>query len=115
VRINSPGGSVGDGLAIYNSLARRRADVTTFVDGYALSCASFIALAGNKVVIAENALMMIHNPWGYAQGDAREMRRMADMLDTHKRGMLTIYMEKTGKSEAELDRLLDDETWFTGA
>ncbi len=114
VRINSPGGAIADGLAIYNALSRRRPHVTSFVDGYALSAASFIALAGKRVVIPENGIMMIHNPQGGVRGDSREMRKMAEILDTHKASLLSIYKEKTGKSESAISYALDSETWLTG-
>lgn len=112
LHINSPGGSVFDGVAIYNALKNHPATVTTFVDGLAASIASVIALAGDKVVMAENSLYMIHNPWGFAQGDAEEMRKTAEMLDKVRGTLLTTYMSKTGKDEAELIAMLDAETWL---
>eukprot|EP01012_Entosiphon_sulcatum_P006942 TRINITY_DN13409_c0_g1_i2.p2 TRINITY_DN13409_c0_g1~~TRINITY_DN13409_c0_g1_i2.p2 ORF type:complete len:125 (+),score=21.70 TRINITY_DN13409_c0_g1_i2:50-424(+) len=84
IRINSPGGYVMEGLAIYNAMMRAAASgrkVTTHIDGLAASMASVIAMAGSEVIMADNALVMIHNPWDCACGDANELRRAADQLD----------------------------------
>lgn len=113
LHINSPGGSVFDGVAIFNALRNHPAKVTTFIDGIAASIASIIALAGDQVTMAGNALYMIHNPWGFAQGDSAEMRKMADMLDKVRETLLVTYREKTGKDDEELTALLDAETWMT--
>lgn len=112
LRINSPGGSVFDGLAIYNALKRHPACVTTYVDGVAASIASVIALAGESVVMAENALFMIHNPWGFAQGTAEDMRKCADVLDKCRDSILVAYRDKTGMTDAELIAAMDAETWY---
>src|SRR5690606_25494897 len=81
VRINSVGGSVFEGNAIYNALARHPAHVDVYIDGIAASIASVIAMAGDKIYIAANAHVMIHNPHGVVWGEAGDMRRMADTLD----------------------------------
>ena len=112
LRINSPGGSVFDGLAIFNAVREHPATVTTRVDGLAASMASLIALAGDRVEIADNAFMMIHNPWSIAIGDANEMRKEADLLDKVASPVLAAYVEKTGQNEADIAALMDDETWF---
>lgn len=112
LRINSPGGSVFDGTAIFNALKRHKAEVTTYIDGIAASIASVIALAGDKVVIADNALFMIHNPWAMAIGDANEMRKTAEILDKTRDSIMAAYSAKTGMSEAELMSLMDAETWY---
>jgi ATP-dependent Clp protease, protease subunit len=103
LHINSPGGEVFDGITIYNLLKQHPANITTYIDGLAASIASVIALAGDTVIMAENALYMIHNPWGFAMGDATEMRKTADLLD------------KVGGSlpDDEISALMDAETWFT--
>lgn len=113
LRINSPGGSVFDGLAIYNALERHPAKVTTYVDGLAASIASVIALAGERVVMAANALYMIHNPYTVAIGDAAEMRKTADTLDKIRDTMLGTYRSRTSMSEDELVAAMDAETWYT--
>jgi len=112
LHINSPGGDVFDGNTIYNLLKQHSAKITTYIDGLAASIASVIALAGEKVYMAENALMMIHNPWGVTMGGASDMRKMADTLDKVRDSMTTIYMGKTGKDDGEINSLLEAETWM---
>lgn len=114
LRINSPGGDVSHGLAIYNQL-RQRSNVTAYIDGYALSAASFIALAADTVVSPVSSVWMIHNPMTIAFGDATELRHQAEVLDTHLDAVLSIYVDRSGMSEKEIRQLLDDETWITGA
>jgi ATP-dependent Clp endopeptidase proteolytic subunit ClpP len=115
LHINSPGGAVFDGVAIYNLLKQHAANVTTYIDGLAASIASVIALAGDRVVMAENALFMIHNPSGLVMGTADDMRKTADVLDKVRSTMSGVYSGKTGKAEDEINGLLDAETWFTAA
>lgn len=118
VRINSVGGSVPDGIAIYNAIKRHSATVTTVVDGMALSIASLIAMAGDTVEIAENAVFMVHAPWiGYTSGNANALRDQADMLDTWAAAMSTSYAAKTGKPQADMLALLTDgaDHWYTAA
>jgi len=115
LHINSPGGQVFEGVTIYNLLKQHDATITTYIDGLAASIASVIALAGDKVVMAENALYMIHNPTGMVWGPAAEMRKMADVLDKIRSTMSTVYTGKTGKTEDEINGLLDAETWMTAA
>jgi len=114
VHINSPGGSVFDGVAIYNLLAKHPATVNVQIEGMALSIASIVAMAGDTVTIAENAMFMIHNPWNIVVGDAAELRKTADMMDTVKGQMITTYQHKTGLDEALLSDMMDAETWLTG-
>ena len=115
-RINSPGGFVMEGLAIFNAFARakqagRKVDV--HIDGIAASMGSVIAMVGDTISMAENALMMIHNPWDCACGDANELRRAADSLDRIRDRTAGIYAAQTGLSVEELVPMLDAETWFT--
>jgi len=112
-RINSPGGSVFDGVAVYNALKNHEGGVTTYVDGLAASIASIIALAGDKVVMADNAMMMIHNPWTMAMGDSSDMRKTADVLDQIKETLINTYVAKTGKSREAVAADMEKETWFT--
>jgi ATP-dependent protease ClpP protease subunit len=102
LRINSVGGSVFDALAIHNALERHPATVNVHVDGIALSAASLIAMAGDTVSMAENALMMIHAPWTIAMGDANAMRDVADMLDKMSEALSKNYARKSGKTPAEM-------------
>lgn len=114
VRINSYGGAVSDGLAIYNALKRHPAVVNVSVDGMAISIASLIAMAGDTVEMAENALMMIHAPWALAIGNAKDMRDTADILDRYAAAMATSYASKTKKSKEDMMALLADgeDHWF---
>ena len=116
VRINSPGGFVMEGLAIFNAVAAAKAagrKVTVHIDGLAASMASVIAMAGDEIIMADNAMMMIHNPWDVAIGDARELRAAADKLDIIRDQLVRIYSGQTGLSAEELVPMLDAETWLT--
>jgi ATP-dependent Clp endopeptidase proteolytic subunit ClpP len=115
LRINSPGGGVFDGNAIFNAMKRHPANVTVFVDGLAASIASVIAMAGDRVVMPENAMMMIHDPFGLVVGTSEEMARMADTLDKLKAGLVAAYRGKTGLPDDEIAALMSDETWMTAA
>lgn len=114
VRINSGGGNVHDGMAIYNLLAERRDRVSVIVDGVAASIASVIALSGRDLIMPKNTLLMIHDPWGFAQGSADDMRQAATMLDAHRDAIVAVYERKTGSSQDEIKKLMKAETWFTG-
>jgi ATP-dependent Clp endopeptidase proteolytic subunit ClpP len=113
LHINSPGGVVFDGVTIYNLIKQHPATVTTYIDGLAASIASVIALAGDKVIMAANALYMVHNPTGLAMGTANDMRSLADVLDKIAGTMVGTYVSKTGQSEADIKAMLDAETWMT--
>jgi len=115
LRINSVGGSVIEGAAIYNALRRHKGGLTVYVDGLAASMASVIAMAGDKVSIASNALFMIHNPWSMSMGDAEDMRKEADVLDKLKNTLVNAYTRKTGMTAAAISRLMDEETWLDAA
>jgi ATP-dependent protease ClpP protease subunit len=115
VRINSYGGSVHDGVAIHNAMKRHPAVVDVEVDGLAASIASLIAMAGDTVRMASNAMMMIHAPLTGVWGNAVELREKADMLDAHARAVATSYASKSGKSADDVLALLSDgkDHWFT--
>jgi ATP-dependent protease ClpP protease subunit len=117
VRLNSYGGSVSDGIAIYNALKRHPANVTVSVDGIAASIASLIAMAGDRIEIAENAMLMIHAPWGSMAGNAVELREYADMLDKWSQAMAASYASKTGRSLDDVMAWLTDgkDHWFTAS
>ncbi len=114
LRINSYGGSVPDGLAIFNALKRHKASVHTFVDGVAVSCASYIAMAGDKITMAKNAQMMVHAPWGYAIGNAMQLREQADILDRYAKSLASGYADKSGMEHADALALLTDgkDHWY---
>jgi ATP-dependent protease ClpP protease subunit len=113
VEINSPGGNVWDGLAIYNMLRGRQAPVTTRVVGIAASIASIIALAGDSIEMAEASLFMIHDPSGMVAGTSDDMRKMANALDQHAEILAGIYTKRTGKTSAQIRAAMTAETWFT--
>lgn len=113
VSINSRGGEVDHGLAIYNYLRTHAALVNVRVDGIAASAASIIAMAGDEITMPANALMMVHNPWTFAMGDAAEMRKTADDLEKIEKALLATYTARAQKNEADIKALLDDETWLT--
>lgn len=113
--INSYGGSVFEGTAIYNQLKRHQAHKTVYIDGFACSIASVIAMAGDEVVMPRNALMMVHNMWMYVQGNAAELRKAADDLDKINQAGREAYLQKAGDklTPEAIAQLEDDETWLT--
>lgn len=113
IYINSLGGNVFEALSIYNTLKRTRAYRRVFIDGIAASAASVIAMAGNAVYMPKSSMMMIHNAWTVAQGNAKELRKTADDLDICNSVMSEAYMEKFKGTEDELKKLLDDESFLT--
>ena len=113
LRINSPGGSVFDGVAIYNALKRHDARVTVWIDGIAASIASMIAMAGDEIVMPENAMLMLHDPSALVIGTAADMRGMAEALDKMKAGMLAAYRDKSRRDDAEIEALMAAETWLS--
>lgn len=113
LRINSPGGDVFDGFAIYNALAQHPAKIVVDVDGMAASIASIIAMAGDEINMAENAMFMIHNPQGVAVGDASEMDRMRSLLDQIKGSLVNTYEKRTKNNAGQLIDWMNEETWMT--
>lgn len=113
--INSYGGSVYEGTAIYNQLRRHKAFKTVYVDGFACSIAATIAMAGDRVVMPKNSMMMIHNAWMFASGNSTELRKAADDLEQINKGNRQAYLQKAGDgiSEEDLTQMLDAETWLT--
>lgn len=112
LRVNSPGGSVFDGLSIYERLKQHKAKVTVYVDGLAASIASIIALAGDEIVIGEGSFFMVHAPMAGVQGNASEMQEMIDVLDKIENQMIGIYARKTKLSTAEISKMLMKDTWI---
>ena len=111
--LNSPGGSVFDGLAIYNALRSSGANVTVKVMGIAASIASVIAMAGKKIVMPENTFMMVHNPLGGGFGHSEDLRAIADAMDKVGESLIATYVARTGKSAEEVKALLDAETYMS--
>ena len=112
LHIHSPGGDVFDGIAIYNLMKNHPANKTVYIDGLAASMASVIAMVGDTVIMPENAMMMIHKPWGIQGGDAEDMRKYADLLDKVENTLIPAYAAKTGKTPEELAEMLSEETWL---
>ena len=113
IRMNSVGGSVFDGLAIYNVLRSHQGYVKVKIEGLSASIASIIALAGDDIEMAENGFFMIHNPFGKSMGGADDMRKTADLLDKIKQELINIYANKTQLSEETISSMMDEETWLT--
>lgn len=112
LRLNSPGGSVFDAVAIYNALQRHDGTITVWIDGIAASAASYVAMAGDEIVMPENAFLMIHDPSGLVMGTAADMREMADTMDKIAAGMVRGYASRSGRAEEEIAALMAAETWF---
>jgi ATP-dependent Clp protease protease subunit len=115
LRLNSPGGSVFDAVAIYNALKRHGGTVTVTIDGIAASAASYIAMAGDTVVMPENAFLMIHDPSGMVMGTASDMRSMAEALDKIAGSLVRGYAAKSGRPEEGIAALMAAETWLDAA
>ncbi len=113
LRIDSAGGSVFDGHVIYNLLREHAAVVTVKIDGMAASIASVIAMAGDTIEISENAVMMVHNPWGMAIGEAADIRKEADRLDAVRDSIVAAYVGRTKQDSDTVSGLMDAETWLS--
>lgn len=112
VYINSYGGEVAEGLAIYNALRRHKAKVRTFCDGFACSIASVIFMAGDERIMNEASLLMIHNAWTWANGNAAELRKQAEDLDKITQASVEAYKAHSSLKEEEIKALMDAETWI---
>jgi ATP-dependent Clp protease protease subunit len=115
VYLNSYGGEVAEGLAIYNALRRHKAKVVTHCEGFAASIASVIFLAGDERVMCDSSLLMIHNAWTYAAGDAQALRKQADDLEKITQASVEAYKAHSSLSEEEIKALMDAETWILPA
>lgn len=112
VYINSYGGEVAEGLAIYNALRRHKAKVRTICDGFACSIASVIFMAGDERIMNEASLLMIHNAWTWASGNAAELRKQAEDLDKITQASVEAYKAHSSLKEEEIKALMDAETWI---
>jgi ATP-dependent protease ClpP protease subunit len=115
ISINSPGGSVFDGLAIYNMLSRHSAKKVITIDGLAASAASFIAMAGDTIIIPKNAFMMIHRASTWAWGNADDLSKAIALLQSIDNNLIDIYSKRCKKSKKKVREMLDAETWMDGA
>lgn len=115
IYINSPGGDVFEGNTIMNMLKRKKCTKNVYIDGLAASIASVIAMAGDKIIMPSNSMMMIHNAWTYAAGNSHELRKLADDLDKVNTSIRQTYLDKAGDKldEEILTTLMDNETWLT--
>lgn len=116
IYINSGGGSVHGGLGIYNILKRYAGEKVVRVDGIAASIASVIALAGDRIIIPKSAQFMIHKPWSWAEGNADELRKEAEALDSCQQAIMAVYMNhvREGITEEQIADMVNRETWLTG-
>lgn len=112
VRINSPGGDAFEGVAVYNLLRAQKKPVNVFIDGIAASAASIIAMAGDNITMGCNTMMMIHNAWSVAMGDADDMRKMADTLDKVSAAVAQTYIDRAGMSAQDVKTMMDAESWL---
>lgn len=115
VYINSYGGEVAEGLAIYNALKRKgkQARVRTYCDGFACSIASVIFMAGTERIMSNASLLMIHNAWTYGMGNADELRKLADDMDIITSASVEAYKERSTLSEKKIKELMSAESWIT--
>lgn len=115
VFINSYGGEVAEGLAIYNQLRRHKAKVKTYCDGFACSIASVVFMAGDERIMSNVSLLMIHNAWLLTAGDPNQLRKDADDLETINAASMQAYLNHTNITEEELKKMMDEETWIPAA
>lgn len=113
VHINSPGGDAFESIAIHNLLKNHKASINVYIDGLAASGASIIAMAGDKIIMPKNAMMMIHRVWTLVYGNAAELRKIANDLEKIDTAVTESYTSRFVGERAELERLLDEETWLT--
>ena len=112
LRINSNGGNVFDGIAIYNYLQAHKATITVHVDGLAASIASIIAMAGDTISMADNGWLMIHDPWVMTTGTANDLRAAADTMDGIRGSLLDTYMKRASASREDVSAMMTAETWL---
>lgn len=112
LHINCVGGEVFDGMAIYNTLKKYKGKVVAYVEGIAASMGSVIPLAADEIIMSENSLYMIHNAWGGAMGEAKDMRKTATLLDKLSSEIANIYSKKTNLPLSQIEEMMDEETWF---
>lgn len=113
LRINSPGGFVDDGIAIYNAIRRHKAEVTAYVDGIAASAASFIAMAADRVVMSPHSQMMIHDAQGFAMGGPDTVAKLHEILTLYSNNIASIYADRAGGTVDEWRARMRDETWIS--
>ena len=113
VWIDSWGGDTTAAAGIYNALKEHKGKVTVKIDGKAVSAGSIIAMAGDEIQISPVGIMMIHNPWVHASGEAKDMRHIADVLDEVREAIINAYQQKTKQTRKKITEMLDNETWMS--
>ena len=113
IYINSPGGDVFAGQTIYSILKRHKAHKNVYIDGLAASIASVIAMAGNRIFMPKNSMMMIHNPWTVGMGNAGDFRKLAEDLDKIRESLIASYENQSILTKDEIIEIMDNETWLT--
>jgi len=113
IYINSLGGDLFAGQAIYSMIRRHKAKKTVYIDGLAASAASIIAMAGDTIIMPHNSMLMIHNCLTIAMGNANDFRKLADDMDKIGESIVSVYTDRTALLESEVKQFMDDETWFT--
>lgn len=113
VRLNTPGGDVFDGMAIFNALANHKGKVTIRIEALAASMGSVLAMAGKEIQAYSNTMMMIHDPWIYTAGNQYELREMADLLEKISGNMLDVYAGRSKIGKREMKEIMKAETWYT--
>ncbi|WP_025853508.1 head maturation protease, ClpP-related [Paenibacillus ehimensis] len=113
VWVDSWGGDVFGGLGMYNAIKEHQGKVTVKIDGKAVSAGSIIAMAGDEVLMSPGSMIMIHNVWTITQGEAKDLRHQADVLDEIKEGLVNVYQQRTGLSRNKISRMMDEETWMS--
>lgn len=114
VRLNTPGGSVDHGIAIFNMLSEYKGGVTTIVDSLAASMGSYLLQAGEWRIVTPNSMVMVHDPWSISIGNSSVMRKDADILDKYAQRMIPEYARRSGKTTEEITAIMQDETWYVG-
>lgn len=114
IRLNTPGGSVNEGIAIYNALRQHKGGVTTIVDSLAASMGSYLLQAGEERIVYSNSAVMVHSPWTITMGNSDQLRKDAEVLDKYALRMIPDYAARSGKSDDEILSIMADESWYAG-
>lgn len=113
-RLNTPGGSVDEGINIYNLMKRHPGGITTIVDSLAASMGSYLLQAGERRIVAHNSMVMIHDPWTITFGNSAQLRKDAEVLDKHALRMIPDYAARSGKTDDEILAIMSEESWYAG-
>ena len=114
IRLNTPGGSVDEGINIYNALKRHKGGVTTIVDSLAASMGSYLLQAGDVLIVSSNSMVMVHDPWTITMGNATQLRKDAEVLEKYALRMIPDYATRSGKTDDEILSIMAEESWYAG-